>query len=340
MNTSPAYDGPASEQHGLAARLPSQSQREDLMVQVAKLFYDLEKNQSDIARETGLTRWQVSRLLRDARECGLVRIEIVARCTRLPHLEAELQRRYSLREALVVADNEDASALNNVTQVAARYLCNLQPAPELIGVSWGRTLTKMAQWLTPRWNEALNVVLLNGAINTRSVGEPSHNVAERFAEAAHSQAILLPVPAILGSAQTRQALEQDPIIAKVLLLGEQAPVACFSLGELSPRSVLLESGYIDKALLGELARRGAVGDIMGRFIGADGQVVMPELDDRTLGLRPQALRDKAWSIAVCVGAAKHAVVLACLRAGYANVLATDEATARYLLSQGQEHRHD
>ncbi|WP_213876381.1 sugar-binding domain-containing protein [Pseudomonas sp. dw_358] len=319
-----------------APRLPSEAQREDLMVQVAKLFYDLELNQSDISRETGLTRWQVSRLLREARECGVVRIEIVARSTRLPHLEAELQRRYGLREALVVADNGLDSALTSVTQLAARYLCNLQPMPDLIGVSWGRTLTKMAQWLTPRWNEALNVVLLNGAINTRSVGEPCHNVAERFAMAARGHATLLPVPAILGNARTREALEQDPIIASVLRLGEQAPVACFSLGELSPRSVLLESGYVDEPLMAELARRGAVGDIMGRFIGADGQAVMPELDARTLGLRPEALRNKSWSIAVCVGAAKHAVVLACVRAGYANVLATDEATARFLL----EHHHE
>ncbi len=323
-------------QESLAPRLPNETQREDLMVQVAKLFYDLEKNQSDISRETGLTRWQVSRLLREARETGVVRIEIVARSTRLPHLEAELQRRYGLREALVVADDNDASALNTVTQAAARYLCNLQPAPDLIGVSWGRTLTKMSQWLTPRWNEALNVVLLNGAINTHSVGEPSHNVAERFAQAARGRATLLPVPAILGNARTREALEQDPIIASVLRLGEQASVACFSLGELSNRSVLLESGYVDEPLIEELARRGAVGDIMGRFIGADGKVVMPELDDRTLGLRPEALRDKAWSIAVCVGQAKHAVVLACLRAGYANVLATDEATANFLLEQDHE----
>jgi deoxyribonucleoside regulator len=320
----------------LPARLSSDAQREDLMVQVAKLYYDLEKTQSDISKETGLTRWQVSRLLREARESGVVRIEIIPRSTRMPELEAALQRRYGLREALVMGVVGNDSGLNAVTQAAARYLCSLQPAPDLIGVSWGRTLTQMAQWLVPRWNESVNVVLLNGAINTRSVGEPSHNVAERFAHAARGQATLLPVPAILGNARTREALEQDPIIADVLRLGEQAQVACFSLGELTAHSVLMESGYIDAALLAELERRGAVGDIMGRFIGADGQVVMPELDDRTLGLRPQALRDKAWSIAVCVGAHKHRIVKASVRAGYVNVLATDEATARFLLEQDHE----
>src|ERR1700712_2192989 len=128
------------------ARLPSDSQREDQMVQVAKLYYDLEKTQSDISRETGLTRWQVSRLLRDARESGVVRIEIIPRSPRLPELEVALQKRFGLREALVLGVDDD-SALNVVTQAAARYLCGLAPTPDLIGVSWGRTLTKMAQWL-------------------------------------------------------------------------------------------------------------------------------------------------------------------------------------------------
>lgn len=319
----------------LSPKLAADAQRDDLMVQVAKLYYDLEKTQSEISKETGLTRWQVSRLLREARDCGVVRIDIVAHSARVPALEVALQRRFGLREALVLEVDDD-DALNVVTQAAAHYLCNLQPMPALIGVSWGRTLTKMAQWLVPRWNEGVNVVLLNGAINTRCTGEPNHNVAERFAQAARGQATLLPVPAILGHVHTRQALEQDPVIAQVMQLGEDAPVACFSLGELSDHSVLMESGYIDRPLLEELERLGAVGDIMGRFIGMDGEPVLPELDARTLGLRLSALREKPWSIAVCVGAHKHRVVHASVKAGYVNVLATDAATARYLLEQDHE----
>ena len=132
----------------LSPKLTGDSQRDDLMVQVAKLYFDLEKTQSEISKETGLTRWQVSRLLREARDCGVVRIDIVAHSARVPALEVALQRRFCLREALVL-DVEDDDALNVVTQAAARYLCNLQPQPALIGVSWGRTLTKMAQWLVP-----------------------------------------------------------------------------------------------------------------------------------------------------------------------------------------------
>jgi deoxyribonucleoside regulator len=324
-----------SSNENATTRLGSDAEREQQMVQVAKLFYELELTQGEIARETGLTRWQVARLLRDARGSGIVRIEITPRSPRLPHVEAALQRRFDLREAIVVGHQEDEDvALNVVTQAAGRYLAGLQPAPALVGVSWGKTMTKMAHWLPPRWNDGVEVVLLNGAINIRNVEEPTNNVAERFAHAGNGRATLLPVPAVLGSARTREALEADTVIAEVLKVADAAPVACFSVGEMSERSVLLKSGYLDESLLAELTGRGAVGDILGRFIDEEGRIVMPELDERTIGLRPERLREKAYAIAVCVGGRKHRAVRACLRAGYVNVLVTDEATAAFLLEHG------
>ena len=50
----------------------------------------------------GLTRWQASRLLSEARESGIVRIEIVPRAPRSPELESRLQRRFGLKDAVVV----------------------------------------------------------------------------------------------------------------------------------------------------------------------------------------------------------------------------------------------
>src|SRR5262249_35060150 len=65
-------------------------QREVLMIQVAKRYYELDMTMGDLAKELGLTRWQASRLLTDARESGIVRIEIVPRAPRNPDLESRL----------------------------------------------------------------------------------------------------------------------------------------------------------------------------------------------------------------------------------------------------------
>ena len=43
--------------------------------------------------------------------------------------------------------------------------------------------------------------------------------------------------------------------------------------------------------------------------------------------------NREFSIGVAAGAEKHAIVRACIRAHYFNVLVTDELTARFLLEE-------
>lgn len=328
-------------QADLGHRVTSDAQREQFMVQAAKLYYDLDRNQSEIAQELGLTRWQVGRLLQEARETGIVRIEIVARGQRRPDLEARLQERWGLREAIVVpgpANGEGAAdeaiAIDAVAQAAAQYLAVLAPRPDLVGVSWGRTMTAVARRLPPRWNEGVQVVLLNGATAIRGTAFRTNAVAEGFAEAGPGSATLLPVPAIVGNPATRAVLEADPVIAGILDVARAAPVACFGMGPMASRSVHVDSGYLDAGEIAALQRAGAVGDVLGRFLDAEGRIVSPELDARTIGLRPEALRDKSHSIGVAAGAQKAGIARACLVAGFVNVLVTDAATAAQLLSGG------
>ena len=322
-----------------STRLPSDETREYLMLQAAKLYYELDKTQNEIAHELGLTRWQVSRLIREAREVGIVRIEILPRSQRRAELEATLQKTFGLREAIVVRRpdvQDEALLIESVAQAAGQFLATVNPRPSLIGVSWGRTMAAVARWLPHAWNGDVHVVLVNGATTHRSTSYQANFVAEHFAQTAkNGRATLLPVPAIVGKSATREVLEQDPVIASVLELARSAPFVCFGMGALAASSVLAESGYIGNADIDRLAKAGAVGDILGRFIDAQGNIVDPELDARTIGLRPGALRAIPWSVGISAGEAKHAVVLGCLRAGYVKVLITDDATARYAL----EHRN-
>ncbi|MDP2779721.1 sugar-binding transcriptional regulator [Devosia sp.] len=328
--------GPAKPHGG---RLPADDKREHMMVQVAKMHYDLERTQSEIASELGLTRWQVSRLLSDSRAQGIVRIEITPRSNRKAELEVQLQQEFSLRDAIVVpmGDITDSDLLmESVAQAAAKYLASITPLPDLIGVSWGRTMSAVARFLPQNWNPGAHIVLVNGSTTLRQTSARTSAVAEEFAQTAGGTATLLPVPAIMGKKSTRDALEQDPVIERVLAFAETAGLVCFGMGGLSHHSVLLNSGYLTEADIDRLKSLGAVGDILGRFVDAEGRIVDPILDDRTVGLRLDALARKARSIGVVAGQEKHEIAAAALRAKYVSVLITDEATARYVL----EARHD
>ena len=321
-----------------SVRLPSDEQREHLMVQVAKAYYDLDRTQQQIATELGLTRWQVGRLIAEAKRLGIVRIEIAPRVNRRASLEVQLQERYGLRDAVVVPVGEiaDAALLTEaVAQGAATYLASLNPKPDLVGLSWGRTMSAVARFLPDGWNPGAHIVLVNGSVALRHASTQTSAVAEVFAQTAGGTATLLPVPAIVGKKSTRIALEADPTVERVLELAGMAKVICFGMGALSHRSVLVTSGYLDEDDVDRLRDRGAVGDILGRFVDADGRIVDKAIDDRTVGLHLEKLRSVDRAIGVVAGDEKRAIALAALRAGCVSVIVTDEVTARHAIEAAE-----
>lgn len=322
-----------------SVRLPSDEQREHLMVRVAKLYYDLEHTQGDIASELGLTRWQVGRLLTEAKELGVVRIEIMPRSLRRTDLESQLQQRYGLKDAIIVPSGggtDVALLTERVAQAAATYLAALNPKPALIGVSWGRTMSAVARFLPNNWNPGVHVVLVNGATHLHSTSTQLSSVAEEFARAGNGTATLLPVPAIVGKSSTREVLEDDPIIARVLKLAIETEIVCFGMGSINLQSVHLSNGYLNETDMDRLKDKGAVGDILGRFVDEDGRIIDNALNDRTIGMHLDHLKTKQLSIGIVAGKEKHQMAAAALKAGYVSVIITDEVTAQYVLGLGEK----
>ena len=56
------------------------------------------------------------------------------------------------------------------------------------------------------------------------------------------------------------------------------------MGAVAPDSVLVQSGFVTEAEQEVLKAKGAVGDILSRYIDAHGRIVDPDLDSRTIGL--------------------------------------------------------
>ena len=308
-----------------------------LSVRVAELYYDENKTQDEIGALLGISRWKAGRLLTQARESGIVRIEIVHPRARRLGLERELCGRFGLSDAVIVPDPDPGSAsltadaTARVAQAAADYLAALRPVPRVLGVSWGRTLNEVAVRLPQGWATGVNVVQINGGVslNRRSGGAAA--MAAMIAERGGGQAVLLPSPAILERIETKRAIEADRTVADVLARAATASAYLYSAGVADASSVLVDSGYLTPDDVTELVRRGAVGDVVGRYIDADGDIVDPTLDERTVGLGLDELRSAATAIFVVAGISKHDVARAVVMSGLCTVLVSDEGTARALL---------
>jgi deoxyribonucleoside regulator len=158
-----------------------------------------------------------------------------------------------------------------------------------------------------------------------------------IAQKAGGQATLLPSPAILERLETKKAIEGDRTVGGVVQRARGAAAYLFSAGVADTTSVHVDSGYLTADDIAALVERGAVGDVIGRYITADGTIADPELDARTLGLGLEELREARSSILVIGGEAKHAVARAIVTHGLCSVIVTDEHTARALLDDADHH---
>lgn len=305
-----------------------------LAVRVAELYYEENKSQDEIGGLLGITRWKVGRLLTQARDRGIVRIEIVHPRARRLGVERQLREKFGLQDAVVVPMPTSLSELpGRVAQAAADYLTALRPVPRTLGVSWGRTLDAIANQLEQNWATGVTVVQINGGVSlNRRPGTASHTAAT-IAQKASGQVVLLPSPAILERLETKRAIESDRTVAGVITLAAGATTYLYSAGVADATSVLVDSGYLTADDLTELVRKGAVGDVVGRYIDANGNIVDPGLDERTVGLGLDQLRAAKNAVFVVSGESKHDVARAVVTSGLCTVVVTDEATALALLEE-------
>lgn len=74
-----------------------------------------------------------------------------------------------------------------------------------------------------------------------------------------------------------------------------------------------------------------MGDICSRFFNESGSIANLELNERTIGISLDALRDTSQSVLIAGGIKKREAILGALRGRYCNVLIIDHTTAASLI---------
>ncbi len=307
---------------------------EILAVKAAELYYEEERTQEEIATVLSLTRWKVGRLLSEAKRTGIIRVEIVHPQARRLLVERELREKFGLFEAVVVPSRQDeteADIRRHVAAAAAEYLTILRPSIRVLGISWGRTLHDVAEALRPGWGRNVAVVQINGGVSVNKRSSNAAATAVSIASKASGTATLLPSPAILDSEQTKDAIVSDRTVSSVLANALSADTYIYSAGAVDEESVLVESGYLSSQDIGRLVSKGAVADVVGRFIDTDGNIIDPGLDRRTVGIDIADIKRAKRAVAVIAGPSKHDVCRVVVEAGLCSVLITDELCARHIL---------
>jgi len=311
-----------------------------LMVQVARLYYENNLNQQEIARRMNLTRQKVSRLLIAGRSQGIVRIAVVDPNSQDPYLREALKRRFSLHEVVLISsDKLEADQLRaSIGLAASEYLKKAMKDDQIVGIGWGRTLFEAVNLLHSNESRRINIVPLIGGIGDISPFFQVNELARRLAEAFNGVYRHLYAPAFIQDETVFDSLLKTQEIAQVKELWERLDMAIVGIGhvEFQQISSMFFADHIAPRTLAQLEAMGTVGDICARFFDIDGKQVFPETG--VIGINLEQLRAIPEVIAIAGGMEKERALLGALRGGYIKTLVTDTATARAVLAEDKERR--
>lgn len=303
-----------------------------LAVRAAWLHYAGGLTQSEVAKRLGVPSVKAHRLIARAVADGVVKVTIDGDIVECVELETELAARFGLQYCEVAPDlGEEGFEFRALGQAGAGFLRREIESGnnKVIGLGHGRTLSSAVHHLSRVNAKDLRFVSLLGGL-TRNYAANPYDVMHRIAEKTGMQAHVMPVPFFANTRDDRDVLLAQRGVREVFDLANGAELKLVGLGTVDTDAQLVLSGMVEPHEIKEVTAAGGVGEILGHFFDADGNIIETTLTARTLSASlPRSKKERL--VALSGGLPKVEAIRAVLKSRCLYGLITDERTARALL---------
>ena len=292
---------------------------------MARLHYEADLSQVEIARRLSLSAATISRLLRRARDEGIVHIEV--RSPVEPEaLGRDLAQRLGLRQAAVVEAPEQGALAALAGPVGAMLQgAGLQPG-SVVAIGWGRAVRAVIEAGLPRLPGVI-AVAANGGLQQAAPHFQINEFVRLAAEQMGGNPRFIHAPFLPGAA-SRQAFLDDPTIRDHVALWDRIDVAILGIGlahSADPGHGRLAVTQDEHALVH------AAGDVIRHYYDVSGTLIPWEGESQLIAISPPQLRLVPLAIGIAISVAKAPAILGAARAGLINALVTDARTAQAVL---------
>ncbi|MDQ2633149.1 MAG: sugar-binding transcriptional regulator [Pseudomonadota bacterium] len=291
-------------------------------------YYNDGLTQNEVADMLGVSRIKVSRLLEKGRQTGLIELRINAPHAGCMTLQQQLISAFGLVDARVVPTANELPLVPRIGRTAASFLMQKLEPNDLLAIGWGETVATALRYAAPVFpQQNVSLVSLTGGV--------SAYVSTSGLYGPQSNAHLIPTPLRVSSQDLAEMLRVEPYVRYVLDMAATARLALIGVGVVSSAATLVRYGYCTSTEIELFARRGAVGDILGYFYDAQGEIIDLDLHRHVVAIKVEDLRRIPNRAAAAAGLQKVDAILGLLRGQLANTLITDQATAEELLRRGK-----
>ncbi|TWB46730.1 DNA-binding transcriptional regulator LsrR (DeoR family) [Rhizobium sp. ERR 922] len=303
-----------------------------LAVRAAWLHYAGGFTQSEVAKRLGVPSVKAHRLIARAVAEGVVKVTIDGDIVECVELEMQLSARFGLQYCEVAPDlGEDGFEFRALGQAGAGFLRREIESGnnKVIGLGHGRTLSSAVHHLSRVSAKDLRFVSLLGGL-TRNYAANPYDVMHRIAEKTGMQSHVMPVPFFANTREDRDVLLAQRGVKEVFDLANGADLKLVGLGTVDTDAQLVLSGMVEPKEIREITAAGGVGEILGHFFDADGNILETTLTSRTLSASLPRMKGERL-VALSGGLPKVEAIRAVLKSRCLYGLITDEKTAQALL---------
>lgn len=314
-------------------------ERLSLLSGIADMYFNQNMTQSEIAKKMYLSRSNVSRLLKMARDVGILEIKVHFISKRCYQMEEALKERFGLKDVFVYNTSGQSQdvILDMLARQAAEYV-DSQLSPNMcIGVTRGTTFALVTQWLSrgnPRPLD-LRLVQLSGAEATPTPVKDAGDLIRKMLSMYGGRAYYLNAPLFVESEDVRKILENESSIQETMRQAASCDIIITGIGYID-RNMDIEASiwnqYLTKSDIDEIVEMGGVGHIFFHILDENGNLVDHPVNRRVISTNIDAVRH-ANVVAVCCGKERAAAVRGTLRFSVVKTLFIDRSCAKAVLSE-------
>ena len=310
----------------------------DPVVWAAWLYYEERMTQEEVAERLGVSRATVVNVLQEARDRGIVTIEVSPRHLQSVRLSRTLCELYGLETCVIVPDDGGRRPdFERIGQAGARVLSEILDDDDVLGVAWGRTVLALSVALPEARRPGISVVQIAGsAIGTAAFSPElcTSNIAYRIG----ARCINLHAPGIVSRPEIKALFMKEPELIRQFEIIRSCTKILFGVGGVENAGTVLSSGYMTREAIKPYVNRGGVGVLAGRVLDGKGKPVLGNLDEQMIGLTLKELIKIPERICIAGGLDKVDAIEGVLRGGYATLLVTDELAAEALCARARQGR--
>lgn len=309
-----------------------------LMNEVVELYHMSSLNMLEIANELSISKSTVSRILKQANQCGIMELKIKEPYLECMELQKELLEKYPIKKIYVVPiaeEKNDALAIKkSVAKEGARYLQRILSNNQMLGLAWGGTMHHMIQYLNPCRKKNTGIITMHGDLTECGDEYNVRNLVRRAAMAFGGKKYILEVSGYAKDEEMAWKIRRHKSYREFVKYFEEISISVTGAGAWKPFTISTLSpskfGYISDREFQELERKNVTADFLLHFIDEDGNEIDSEIKKRTISIDLELYKQIPHKIVLLSGTGKVYAAKGILKGGYADILFLDYYLAKEL----------